>query len=92
MEKRQKALTMRQEILMIFVYQPFACFSLFFFFRKSPFLKWWPTVVDSFVISVESAVRTRKPCLTISAICWRTAVLVLVSERLGVCVYACVFA
>lgn len=52
---------------------------LCYVYRKSPFLKWWPTVVDFSVTSVESAVRTKKPCLTTSATCWRIAVLALVS-------------
>lgn len=47
----------------------------FSFVRRSAFPRWWLAAVDSCVIFAALAVIIREPCLTISATCWKTAVL-----------------
>lgn len=41
--------------------------------RRSPSQRWWPAAVASCATSVALAARTRKPCSTTWATCWRTA-------------------
>lgn len=43
--------------------------------RRSPSPRWWPAAVASCATSVALAARTRKPCSTTWATCWRTAAL-----------------